>query len=124
MFCSPPSPRPTVSPVEAFKSFPDDLVFYQEYFARPGTAAEIMQDIRGYLTGLYYSVSGACSDDEQWRALWKKGSERFEDTYTVPVAGVHEPTGDGLCRQRIHSPRHPGRTQLVRCGASASTIFQ
>lgn len=85
MMCSPPSPRPAISPVEAFKSFPEDLVFYQQYFARPGTADEIMQDIRGYLTGVYYSLSGACSDDEQWRALWQKDTERFADTYTVPT---------------------------------------
>ncbi len=84
MLCSPPSPRSAISPAEAFKSFPEGLVFYQEYLTRPGTAAEIMQDIRGYLTGVYYSVSGACTDDEQWRALWHKGTERFEDTYTVP----------------------------------------
>jgi pimeloyl-ACP methyl ester carboxylesterase len=85
MMCSPPSPRPAISPVEAVKSFPEDLVFYQEYLSRPGTADEIMQDIRGYLTGVYYSVSGACSDDEQWRAFWQKDTERFEDTYTVPT---------------------------------------
>lgn len=85
MMCSPPSPRPAVSPADGFKNFPKDLVFYQEYFTRPGSAAEIMQDIRGYLTGVYYSTSGACTDAEQWRALWKKDTERFQDTYTVPT---------------------------------------
>jgi pimeloyl-ACP methyl ester carboxylesterase len=84
MICSPPEPRGPVSPREAFKNFPQEMVFYQEYFARPGVADEIMKDIRGYLTGVYYSTSGACSDDEQWRALWHKDTERFEDTYTVP----------------------------------------
>ena len=84
MMCSPPSPRPAISPVEAFESFPEDLDFYQSHFARPGTADRIMQDIRSYLTGVYYSVSGACTDDEQWRAFWPKATETFEDTYTVP----------------------------------------
>lgn len=84
MMCSPSSPRPAISPVEGFKNFPADLEFYQEYFSRPDSATEIMQDIRGYITGIYYSVSGACTDDEQWRAFWKKGVERFEDTYTIP----------------------------------------
>ena len=84
MMCSPPSPRPAVSPVEAFASFPAGLEFYQEYLSRAGSADEVMRDIKGYITGVYYSVSGACTDDEQWRAFWKKGIERFEDTYTIP----------------------------------------
>lgn len=86
MMCSPPSPRPAISPVEAFKSFPEDLDFYQDYFMRRGTAAEISKDLRGYLTGIYYSTSGACTDEEQWSAFWQKGTERFEDTYTVPTS--------------------------------------
>ena len=84
MMCSPPELRPAIRPREAFKNFPKDMVFYQEYFGRPGTAAEIMKDIRSYLTGIYYSTSGACTDEEQWRALWKRDTERHEDTYVVP----------------------------------------
>ena len=86
MMCSPPSPRPAISPAEAFKGFPPDLEFYQEYFTRPGTAAEITKDLRGYLTGVYYSTSGACTDEEQWRAFWQKDTELFQDTYTVPTS--------------------------------------
>lgn len=84
MICSPPELRGPVRPAEAFKNFPKDMVFYQEYFGRPGVAAEIDKDIRNYLTGVYYSTSGACTDEEQWRALWRRDSERFEDTYVVP----------------------------------------
>lgn len=83
MMCSPPSPRGAVRPSEGMKRFPKDLNFYQSYVAQPEAATEIMQDLRRFLLGVFYSTSGYCPVGEQWRSIWKS-PETFSDTYTVP----------------------------------------
>lgn len=85
MMCSPPQARGTVPPLASMRvAFGEkSLDFYQEYFSRPEAAQEIMADLRSFLLGVFYSTSGYCSDDEQWRAIWTK-DENFSDTYTVP----------------------------------------
>ena len=50
---------------------------------RPEATAEIMQDLRRFLLGIYYSTSGYCSDEERWRWAWQ-APETLSDTYTVP----------------------------------------
>ena len=53
---APPTGR---RPLEAFRSLAGDQQFYIEYFQQPGVAeAEIERDVRGWLTGMYYSCSG------------------------------------------------------------------
>lgn len=83
MMCTPPSARGRMRPSEAMKRVYGDLNFYQSYFAQPEADAEIMRDLRRFLLGVFYSTSGYCPIDKQWRAAWKR-SEAFSDTYTIP----------------------------------------
>jgi len=59
------------------------IEFYQSYIARPEAGAEIMRDVRRFLLGLFYSTSGYCPAEKQWRWAWK-APETLSDTYTVP----------------------------------------
>lgn len=85
MMCSPPDTWSPARPSQALGALlqSTDLNFYQEYLTRPTTPDELMKDIRSFLSGLYYSTSGSCSDDELWRWVWHK-DETFSDTYVVP----------------------------------------
>jgi pimeloyl-ACP methyl ester carboxylesterase len=85
MMCSPPDAWTPVRPSQARAAAPQyaDLNFYQEYLGRPTTVAEIMADVRSFLSGLYYSTSGSCAEEERWRWVWKH-DEKFSDTYVVP----------------------------------------
>ena len=84
MMCSPPSARGAIRPSDAMKAFQEKgIEFYQSYIARPEAGAEIMRDVRRFLLGLFYSTSGYCPADKQWRWAWK-APETFSDTYTVP----------------------------------------
>lgn len=60
-----------------------DLNFYQSYVTRPEASVEIMRDVRRFLLGVFYSTSGYCPEDKQWRSVWQ-ASESFSQTYTVP----------------------------------------
>ncbi len=86
MMCAPPSARGPVRPSEAMKRFYTDkgLNFYQSYFAEPQATTEIMRDLRRFLLGTFYSTSGYCPLDKQWRWVWKS-PETFSETYTVPT---------------------------------------
>jgi pimeloyl-ACP methyl ester carboxylesterase len=85
MMCAPPDAWTPVKPSVARargKQYAD-LVFYREYFTRPTTPGEIMGDLRRWLTGTYYSMSGSCSAAERWRWVWHE-DESYWDTFTVP----------------------------------------
>ena len=87
MMCSPPSARGPVRPSDATKALSakyKGLHFYQSYLAQPEAEAEIMRDLRRFLLGMFYSTSGYCPVDKQWRWAWKD-PETFSDTYTVPT---------------------------------------
>ena len=84
MMCAPPSARGAIRPGDAMKRLPKDISFYQTYLAEPEASAEIMRDLRKFLLGVFYSTSGYCPVDKQWRWAWKS-SENFSDTYTVPA---------------------------------------
>ena len=85
MMCSSPSARGASPPLATMERAADEkgLTFYQTYLAKPEAATEIMHDLRRFLLGIFYSISGACPTDKQWRSAWKP-SERLSDTYTVP----------------------------------------
>lgn len=83
MMCSPPSARAVVRPSDAMKRLPKDLNFYQSFVVRPEASVEIMRDVRRFLLGVFYSTSGYCPIDQQWRSIWKS-PETFSQTYTVP----------------------------------------
>lgn len=85
MMCSPPDAWTPIKPSEMRRNAPQyaDLTFYQEFLGRPTTPAEIMADLRSFLSGLFYSSSGSCAEDERWRWVWDS-SETFRDTFTVP----------------------------------------
>ena len=86
MMCAPPSARGAIRPRDAMKRVYADngINFYRSYFAQPEATAEIMRDLRRFLLGLYYSTSGYCPVDKQWRSAWKS-PETFSETYTVPA---------------------------------------
>lgn len=84
MMCSPPAGRGPVRPRDALKAFPKDLNFYQTYFAQSEATEEIMRDLRRFLLGVFYSTSGYCPEDKQWRWAWKS-TDSFSNTYTVPA---------------------------------------
>jgi pimeloyl-ACP methyl ester carboxylesterase len=55
----PYAPRGSTRPTEAFAAMGGDEEFYISYFQEPGRAeAEIEQDVRRWLLGMYYSASG------------------------------------------------------------------
>lgn len=83
MMCAPPSARGPVRPSDAMKRIFKDLNFYQAYLAQPEASTEIMKDLRSYLLGIFYSTSGDCPIEKQWRWAWKS-PETFSQTYTVP----------------------------------------
>lgn len=83
MLCAPPQARGPVPPSVAWRTMFKDLNFYQEYLGHPEADQEIMADLRGFLLGVFYSTSGLCSDEEQWRWAWPK-DEKLSDTYTIP----------------------------------------
>jgi pimeloyl-ACP methyl ester carboxylesterase len=62
----------------------ETLDFYQLYFQRPDVAeAELEQDVRRSLLGMYYSASAEAAPDKRWRAVFNQ-SERFIDTIPEP----------------------------------------
>ena len=85
MMCSPPAARGMAPPVGAMERISKDsgIIFYQSYLAQPEAAIEIMRDLRRFLLGVFYSTSGYCPADKQWRWAWKP-PETFSDTYTLP----------------------------------------
>jgi pimeloyl-ACP methyl ester carboxylesterase len=74
-------PRPT----ETMRSrVGDALDFYQLYFQREGIAeAELEQDARRSLLGMYYSASGEAPPEKRWRTVFSR-SERLIDTMPAP----------------------------------------
>ena len=55
----PYSPNGETRPTDAFRRMAGDEEFYIEYFQQPGRAeAELEQDVRRWLLGFYYSISG------------------------------------------------------------------
>ena len=85
IMCGPPSPRGAARPTDALKQIFTDkgLNFYQLNLATPEASAEIMKDLRRFLLGVFYSTSGYCPPEKQWRWAWKS-PETVSDTVTVP----------------------------------------
>jgi epoxide hydrolase A/B len=85
MMCSPPDAWTPVRPSQGRANAPQfaNLEFYQEYLGRPTTPAEIMKRLRDFLSGIFYSTSGSCTDAERWNWVWDKGTS-FWETFTVP----------------------------------------
>lgn len=86
MMCSPPSARGAIRPSDVTQRVfgNNGIVSYQSYLAKPEAATEIMRNLRRFLLGIFYSTSGDCPPDKQWRWAWKP-PETFSDTYTVPA---------------------------------------
>ncbi len=86
MMCSPPAARGPAPPRAALQQLSEEngIDLYQSYLARPEASVAIMRDLRGFLLGLFYSTSGYCPSDKQWRWAWKP-PETFSSTYTVPA---------------------------------------
>lgn len=86
MMCAPPSARGVIPPSDVMKRMYADkgINFYQSYFAEPEATTEIMRDLRRFLLGVFYSTSGSCPADKQWRWVWKS-PEPFSETYCVPA---------------------------------------
>lgn len=58
--------------------------FYQLYFQQPGVAeAELEQDVRRSLLGMYAAASAEAPPEKRWRAVFGR-SERFIDTIPEP----------------------------------------
>lgn len=85
--CGPPPARGAIRPSEAMKQLYEDqgLYFYQSYLATPEAATEIMRDLRRFLLGVFYSTSGYCPVEKQWRWAWKS-PETLSETLTVPAS--------------------------------------
>lgn len=84
MMCAPPDARGAIRPSDAWKQVYKDLNFYMSYLATPQATTEIMRDLRRFLLGIFYSTSGDCPVDQQWRPVWKS-PETLSETYTVPA---------------------------------------
>lgn len=60
------------------------LEFYQLYFQQPGVPeAELEQDVRRSLLGMYYSASAEAPPGKRWRTVFGR-SERFIDSIPAP----------------------------------------
>lgn len=79
-----PLARGPIRPSDGWKRVFNDMYFYQSYLATPEANTEIMRDLRRFLLGVFYSTSGYCPADKQWRWVWKS-PETFSETYTVPA---------------------------------------
>jgi pimeloyl-ACP methyl ester carboxylesterase len=87
MMCAPPSARGAIRPSDAWKQIFDanKISFHHSYLATNEADTEIMRDLRRFLLGIYYSTSGYCPAEEQWRWAWKS-PETLSQTYAVPAA--------------------------------------
>jgi pimeloyl-ACP methyl ester carboxylesterase len=85
MICTPPQARGARKPSLALRAALGTKGYYQDYFARAEAEVEITRELRRFLLGIYYSTSGSCREEEQWRWAWNE-SESFFDTITIPEA--------------------------------------
>ena len=66
----PYSPYGRVRPLDAFRLLAGAEEFYMEYFQEPGRAeAEIEEDLRRWLTGMYFSASGDAPPPQEGRTM-------------------------------------------------------
>ena len=86
MMCALPDARSPIPPSDAMKRVYGDrgINFHYLYLAQPEAAKEIMGDLRRFLVGVFYSTSGFCPPDKQFRWAWKS-PETLLDVITVPA---------------------------------------
>jgi len=86
----PYAPRGDTPPLSAFRALGGDDEFYIEYFQEPGRAeAEIEQDVRGWLAGIYLSASGDAPPGapNAWATIPRGG--RMRDRFAaLPESGT------------------------------------
>ncbi|WP_322797467.1 alpha/beta hydrolase [Tepidiforma sp.] len=75
------APRPPLELMRAAAG--PDHVYYIDYFQQPGLAeAEMEADVRAFLLGFFWSISGDAPREERFRPIPRGG--RFIDAITVP----------------------------------------
>jgi pimeloyl-ACP methyl ester carboxylesterase len=83
VLCTAPATRGSVKPSVVWKAMEKDNTFYQHYFQDTRADREMASDIRRFLLGAMYSVSGSASGADRWRLFVEKG-ETILDTATLP----------------------------------------
>lgn len=85
------NPVGELKPSDAFRALGGDDEFYIEYFSHEGVAeAEIERDVRRWLSGFYFSISGDTPSPGDGGPLWliphgHEISERFHFAATMPT---------------------------------------
>lgn len=83
----PYSPRGDIRPLDGFRSFAGDDLFYIDYFQEPGLVeAEVDKDLAGWLRGFYFTASGEADPTAPTMGLVPKGSE-LRDRLQQPGPG-------------------------------------
>ncbi|WP_426437254.1 alpha/beta fold hydrolase [Bradyrhizobium genosp. P] len=83
VLCTAPGTRGPVKPSVTWKAMEKDNLFYQHYFQDSKADREMAGDIRKFLLGAMYSVSGSVAGADRWRLFVEKG-ETILDTATLP----------------------------------------
>lgn len=85
MMNTPPALRAATPPHELWQQMRKDSgqVFYQEYFTTDQAIAELDTDLHKSLRAIQFSISGAASASQKWRAMMAPG-EGFLDTVCDP----------------------------------------
>jgi len=75
----PYSPRGDNRPLESFRAFSGDELFYIDYFQKPGVVeAEVERDLESWLRGFYFTASGEADANAPSMGFVRKGGELRE----------------------------------------------
>ncbi len=83
----PYSPRGDAKPLDAFRSFSPEELFYIDYFQEPGVVeAEVKPDLAGWLKGFYFSASGEADLTEPSMGFVPPG-RAMRERFQTPKSG-------------------------------------
>ncbi|MDH3295238.1 MAG: alpha/beta hydrolase, partial [Acidimicrobiia bacterium] len=83
----PYSPRGDIKPLDAFRAFSGDKLFYIDYFQEPGVVeAEVETNLETWLRGFYFSASAEVDPDGPSMAFIERGG-RMRDVLQQPGVG-------------------------------------
>ena len=79
--------RGDARPLETFRAFSGDQLFYIDYFQEPGLVeAEVAKDLAGWLRGFYFTASGEADQTGDTMGLVPKGAE-MRERFQQPAEG-------------------------------------
>lgn len=83
----PYNPRGDVKPLDGFRAFSGDKLFYIDYFQTPGVVeAEVEPDLEGWIRGFYFSASAEVDPNGPSMGFVEQGGQ-LRDVMQQPSAG-------------------------------------